>query len=108
MTQTMTACADNFATLLKNGQHASPIKSRRMMDALGIMLERSLGIVHRRTLRRRLEFDAASSYQLDEDKSHHVLIPACKQPPFNCDMPWTMCAANRFSLQMGRPARDEI
>src|SRR6266851_7885034 len=35
--------------------------------------------------------------RLDEDKSHHVLIPACKQPPFNYDMPWTMCAANRFS-----------
>jgi hypothetical protein len=36
----MTACADNLATLLKNGQHASSMKSRRMMDELCIMLER--------------------------------------------------------------------
>jgi hypothetical protein len=27
-----------------------------------------------------------SSYQLDEDKSHHVLIPACHQPLFDFDV----------------------
>jgi hypothetical protein len=39
-------------------------------------------IVHRRAQRRRLD-SMPSSYQLDEDKSHHVLIPACHQTLFN-------------------------
>jgi len=68
-----------------------------------IMLERgiTLGLVHRRAQPRRLEFDAHN----DEDKSHHVLLSACNQRLFNFDMPWTMCAANRFfDLVRGRRA----